>query len=269
MKVVDVSNPSVPRTIGSLSGNMRGVAMAGQYAYVLNMVPGNPSHTDLVVVNLSVPTSPAIVGRVTLAGGNGVKVIGSLAYVAAGNGGLQVINISNPAAPSIVTTVATPEAALNLATANGYLYVAGSTRLLTYSLSNPQNPSLTGSLTVSGTALSFPAIAAAGSRVYEIANLSLLTIDVSNPAAPFLMSTTTNYGAQALEATGTTVLLARPAMDHFDPNGGVYIMDMSNASAPRLIKQVVVAGATTSVTVAPNYAYAGDKAAIIDVITLP
>jgi hypothetical protein len=269
MKVVDVSNPSAPRTVGSLSGTMRGVAMSGQYAYVLNLVSGNPSHTDLIVVDLRVPTTPAIVGRVTLAGGNDLKLVGSLAYVATGSLGLQVVNISNPTAPSIVNTVATPEAALNLAIGSGYLYVAGPFKLMAFSLSNPQNPALVGSLTVSSTALSFPVVAAAGGRVYEIAGLSLLIIDVSNPAAPLLLSTSTSYSAQGLAATGNLVLLAMPAADHFDTRGGVYVIDVSNASAPSLIRQVIVPGITKSVAIAANYAYSGDSAAIVDVITLP
>jgi hypothetical protein len=270
LKVVDVSNPSAPRTVSSLSGTMRGVAMAGQYAYVLNLVPGNPSHTDLIVVNLTVPAIPAVVGRVTLAGGNsGIKVVGSLVYVAAGSAGLQVINVSNPSAPSIVNTIPTTEAALDLTIDNGYLYAAGPFKVMAFSLSNPQSPSLVGSLTVSSTALSFPVLAAANSRVYEIVGLSLQIIDVSSPSSPYLLSTSTSYSAQGINATGNTVFLTMPAADHFDTRGGVYVLDMSNATSPSLIKQVIVPGLTKSVAIAGSYAYAGDSAAIVDVITVP
>src|SRR5689334_4764327 len=66
LKVVDVSTPTAPKVRGVLSGTMRAVAMVGQYAYVLNVVPGNPAHVDLIVVSLATPSAPAIVGRLTL-----------------------------------------------------------------------------------------------------------------------------------------------------------------------------------------------------------
>ena len=53
MTVVDVSVPAAPKAVGFMSGTINGVARAGQYAYVLISVPGNPPHTDLAVVSLS------------------------------------------------------------------------------------------------------------------------------------------------------------------------------------------------------------------------
>src|SRR5207244_5298359 len=40
MKVVDVSVPSAPRTVAAVGGTIRGVAIAGQFAYALDLVPG-------------------------------------------------------------------------------------------------------------------------------------------------------------------------------------------------------------------------------------
>src|SRR5436309_578141 len=100
LRVVDVSVPSAPRPLASLSGTMRAAAMAGQLAYALNVVPGNPSHTDLIVIDVHVPAAAAIVGRVTLGiDGAALRVDGALAYVAAGSAGLEVVDVSNPFAP--------------------------------------------------------------------------------------------------------------------------------------------------------------------------
>ena len=78
MKVVDVSVPSAPRVSGALGGNIGGVALAGQHAYALLSVAGNPAHTDLQVVDLSNPAAPAVQAQITLAGGAGIKVSGGL-----------------------------------------------------------------------------------------------------------------------------------------------------------------------------------------------
>src|SRR5205814_7846204 len=80
MSIVDVSVPATPRTVGFMSGTFSGVARAGQYAYALLSVAGNPPHTDLAVVDLSTPATLSIVGRVTVAGGTGIKVAAGLAY---------------------------------------------------------------------------------------------------------------------------------------------------------------------------------------------
>src|SRR5205085_6576909 len=119
---------SDPKPVGTLGGVMGAAAMAGQYAYIDNTVAGNPAHDDLVVVNLSVPSSPAIVGRVTLPSkAGGIKVVGMVAYVATGGAGLQVVDVSAPSAPRIIAVIDTPGSALNVAVANGYAYVADNT----------------------------------------------------------------------------------------------------------------------------------------------
>src|SRR6185503_5725613 len=42
--VVDVSDRQQPRVLSTIAGTMKGVALVGSYAYVINVVPGNPAH---------------------------------------------------------------------------------------------------------------------------------------------------------------------------------------------------------------------------------
>jgi hypothetical protein len=96
----------------------------------------------------------------------------------------------------------------------------------------------------------------------------LQIFDVGVPSAPALLGTGLGYGAQGIAATGTTVILATPATNHFDAAGGVYVVDATVGSQPRLVKQVTVPGTTMAADVAGGWAFAGDAAGIVDVIGL-
>ena len=263
LKVVDVSVPSAPEAMGTLSGGMGAVAMAGQYAYVDNTVAGNPAHDDLIVVNLSVPSSPSIVGRVTLPSGAGaIKVVGTLAYLATNGAGLQVVDVSSPTAPRIVGAVDTPGSAVGVAVANGYAYVADSTAVVSINISTPSNPFLVGSLATT----SATNIAVAGSRLYVLDGTQFKIIDATNAAVPTLLSASSAYGAQGLDVLGNYALLATPALDHMSSNGGIYVIDVSNPAQPNLQDQIIVPGRTSSVVSAANYAYAADTAGLANVL---
>ena len=262
LKVVDISVPSDPKPRGSLGGVMGAVGMAGQYAYVDNTVPGNPAHDDLIVVNLSVPSSPAIVGRVTLpAAAGAIKVVGTYAYLATGAAGIRVVDVSSPSAPRIVGTADTPGSALGVAVANGYAYVADNTAVLSINVSAPTNPVIVGSLATSATA-----VAMAGSRLYVLDGTQFKIIDVANPAAPTLLSASSGYSAQGLDILGNYALLATPAADHTNSTGGIYVIDVSNPAQPNLQDQIIVPGRTASVVAAATHAYAADGASLTDVI---
>jgi len=54
----------------------------------------------------------------------GMTVLGSFAYVAAGSDGLLVFDVSNPASPALVREIDTPDDAVGVTSANGWVYVA-------------------------------------------------------------------------------------------------------------------------------------------------
>jgi hypothetical protein len=263
LQVVDVSDAFNPDPIGALGGEMGGVAMAGQYAYVLLWVTGNPGHYDLAVIDLRVPTAPAMLGRVTVGAGGGLKVVGSLAYVAAGSTGLQIVDVSNPIAPRIVRTVDTPSGAKGVAVANGYAYVADDTSVQIIRVTDPSNPVVVGSL-----ATAVNEVVVVGTRLYALSGSQFKVIDVANPAAPVLLSATDGYGAQGFDVTGTRAFLASPSADPSSPVRGVYVLDVSNAAQPALVEKIVVPGLTRTIFATSTFVYAGDEAAILDVIQL-
>src|SRR5262249_50692475 len=147
-------------------------------------VPGNPPHTDLAVINLTVPSAPSIVGRLTLpVWANALSLVGSLAYLST-NTGLQIADVSSPTALQLRGAVTLPARAYGTAVANGYAYVADYTSLQVVNVQNPSAPSVVGSL--AGTNVG--AVAVAGTHAY-ICGATFDIIDISNPSVPLRVST--------------------------------------------------------------------------------
>jgi hypothetical protein len=221
MKVVDLGVPASPRVVGTLSGTVLAVAMAGQTAYALLLVPGNPSHVDLAVVSLAVPSSPAIVGRITLGSGgsplgSGIVLVGSLAYVAPSIAKLAIVNVASPSAPTLVGSLDMPARRRRSPSRAGMPTCAAGRA------SRSSTSGRRAGRRSRGRSRRRPRpLALAGSRVYAVDGAQLKIVDVATPTAPALLSATTGYGAQGIAAAGTVVYLATPAATHGDPNGGV------------------------------------------------
>jgi hypothetical protein len=263
LKMLDASVPARPRLVGTVAGTMVGVAAAGSYAYALQVVPGNPAHTDLASVNLSTPSAPAIVGRVTLAGGTDIKVVGTLAYVAVGAAGLQIVNVANPAAPVIVGTMDTPGTAKGVAVAGGYAYVADTTSVQVINVGTPSAPVRVGTLAASAAL----AVDVVGTKLYVIdGSTQFKTVNVATPSAPQLLSTSNSYAAQRVSVAGTQAMLVTPTLTHATAGGGVYVVDVANALQPVLRRYIVVPGTTRSVVATSTLVYAGDTAALLNVV---
>jgi hypothetical protein len=262
LKVVDVADPGAPRVIGALGGTMKSVDMAGRYAYVLLIVPGNPSHTDLLVVDVGGAT-PVVVGRTTLTGGLGIRVVGDLAYVAAGASGLQIVDVGDPASPRSAGIVDTGGTAYNVAVEGDLAFVADGSALVVVDVSRPSQPAIRGSLATPATA-----VATAGSRAYVVGGNQLKAVNVSNPAAPALLGSIASLG-QGIDLLGNLAFVASPALNHFDPNGGVFAYDVSDPTRMRQVAQIKTPGLTRVLRVSGGRVYAGDSAAIVDVIEVP
>jgi hypothetical protein len=263
LRVVDVRDPTRPQARGTVPGTMKGVAMStGGYACALQVIPGNPARTELAVVDVRQPATPAVVGRAALTAGLDIEVAGGYAFVPGGLVGLQVVDVRTPSAPAVVATVDTPGSGLAVALAGGYAYVADGAAVVVVDVRQPTAPVVVGTVATAAT------VVAAGSagRVYALGGQQLKVLDVTGPSAPVVRGTGPSYGAQGLGVLGTQAFLATPALNHFDTSGGVYVVDVTDAAAPRLIEQMLVPGTTRSVAVANGLVYVGDSAALVDVI---
>ncbi|MDD3275506.1 MAG: S8 family serine peptidase [Kiritimatiellales bacterium] len=114
-----------------------------------------------------------------------IVVVGSYAYVAAGESGLVILNVSDPKNPVVAGLCDTAGAATDVAVNNGYAYVAdGDKGLAIINVSTPASPWLTGTYHTNDV----QGVAVQSNYVY-LANGSsknLLVVDVSNPVIPVL-----------------------------------------------------------------------------------
>jgi hypothetical protein len=104
LTIIDISNPSNPRIIGS-NPNLAfpvDVAVAGHYAYVADQTQIT-SYANLAVVNVANPARPKVVGFLkssALSGAYRIRLHGHLAYVSAVYAAtVAAVDISNPTNP--------------------------------------------------------------------------------------------------------------------------------------------------------------------------
>lgn len=89
--MIDVSNPANPQWIGGYdTGESRGVAVSGNYAYVADWDAG------LQVIDVSTPANPQRVGGNQLFDGSDVVVAGNHVFVAGFGEGLVGLDLFRP-----------------------------------------------------------------------------------------------------------------------------------------------------------------------------
>lgn len=107
--MLDIRKPEQPRIVSRLSLStiyqgarffMADLAMVGNYVFVSCSYCGD---TGLIVVNVSVPTAPAVVGRMKTTGYvDVVKAYGELLYMALGGDQLAIVDIRTPNSPKLL-----------------------------------------------------------------------------------------------------------------------------------------------------------------------
>jgi len=186
-----------PVILGGLTSGFDGpisIEVAGQYAYVLNF-----NTSSLSVVDISVPSSPVIVGSVAsstlMDGGFAVRVAGKYAYVASeDSNSLTVIDVSNHADPVIVgyledSTDLSGALALYLYGQYAYVAASGGDALTVVDIANPVRPEIAGTL-VSSTAFNgINSVYASGRYVYTASTQAnaVHVVDIADPVNPVIV----------------------------------------------------------------------------------
>lgn len=199
LSIVDISNPQRPLEIshGALPGAMLSIALAGNYAYLVDAT----SH-GLVVADVSNPARPSQTGFFSgqdipgslpqSYGFSSVRVCGSALCLAALQGGLVVLDLSNPAQPAFAGKYDTSTAS-GLATDGNRVYLVDDLDgMYLLDVSAPQQPTRLGLLPTAVGGFEFTVTETAergvfslGSRVYVTdQNHGLIIIDVSNADNP-------------------------------------------------------------------------------------
>lgn len=231
LAIIDASNPTQPCTVGTVPGEYDAVAVGSGYVYGARVIPGNPATLAIDVISVVNPSAPVLVGSVNLGSGGvgNLLVSGTILYLAGGTRGLKVISVAVPTAPAVIGTLTTGESVQGVALQGSLAYVATSTKLHVVSVAVPSAPVILGS-----TDAQMITIAVEGSRVYGVNGSSLTVVDVSTANAPRVLTTSSGFGSQGVDAMGTWVLTASPAVDLLAQTGGLYIFD-ATASPPALV----------------------------------
>jgi hypothetical protein len=250
LQVVDVANLAMPSVVGSLAGDVQGVAMNSSYAYVREAF-------DLAVVDVRTPSAPRIVARLDFTGGSGIALVGSVAYVAAGSAGLQVVDVATPTSPRVIGTASVPYGAVEVAVDGGYAYVGGPSGFSVVDVRTPSSPAVRSSL-----AESVIGLAAAGGKLYTVGGFDYFKVyDVANPASPALRSTSASYGAQGIAVAGSHAYLGGPT------TSSLRVYDVSS-TPPVLAATLRVPGAMSALTRLPGTErlFAADYMAVVDIL---
>jgi hypothetical protein len=247
--ILGAMNNAKPGLSGT-SWDARGVAVAGNYAYVANGDHG------LRIVNIADPAHPTLGGSLDISGTvRGVAIVnvpaGTYAYVAGGASGLHIIDASHLMAVAIYKTQDAQHVTVN----GNYAYVAdgyGGLRII--DVSNRANPAEVGHYSMAGYAWD---VALAGDYAYVAgAYQGLHIIKISSPTGPTLASLYDTPGrAMGVAVDGSYAYVA-------DADGGLQIVSVANPMAPYSISSFDTPGEARAVALAGGpkgtYAYIAD-----------
>ncbi|WP_288388947.1 Ig-like domain-containing protein, partial [uncultured Alteromonas sp.] len=200
------------------------------------------------VVNVTVTQfDPVVQSTVSIPGyANNVDIQGNLAYIAAGDSGLQVISVVDTLNPEIIGSVDTQGISIDVKAVGSYAYLAdGSEGVQIVDISEPENAKIVSKLDTAGTAQDLSVkgdfvFVADGSAGIEIFN-------VANPNKPFAIGSTehlTDVKGIAVEnnfmvAVGGTTLS---------------LFDIEDPSAPLHLSSVNI-GTVKDVEISNEYVY--------------
>ncbi len=124
VKIADLDVPAFDANYGRISGNLLYLSSAAS--------------RDVVIVDLSTPATPAVVGRVTMPSNGGrTSVVKTTVFAAGTASGLIEIDASNPATPTVVGAIATTGTAYDVNVTTPYAYVANDIGLAIVPVSTP------------------------------------------------------------------------------------------------------------------------------------
>lgn len=184
--IIDVSVPTAPFMLGQLDtvedfDYVEGIDVAEPFAYLVN-------GRGLLMVDVSDPVTPELVNRVgTGAGALGVRVEGSLAYLAADGAGLTVVDVTHPDATAMTAVALSGHEPVNdVVVRDERAYVAaGSNGLLILDLADPDAPGVIGVAGVTGGA---DCVALDGEFALAANGEGFYVIDVWDPTSPQIVA---------------------------------------------------------------------------------
>ncbi|MGB3479993.1 MAG: T9SS type A sorting domain-containing protein [bacterium] len=190
LRILDVSNPSNPSEIGSVSelpGYLWDLTVSGDYVYTAE---GN----GVSIIDVSVPSSPSLAGRfdnVSFGISYGIAVKGNYTYVGAyvdgTTGYLLVLDVADPSNPQLVDTLYFDDGPIYSVEIQGdYAYLTTSWDWApVVDISDPANPVRVAD--INGSSWGFN-IKTSGNLVFVSAQMSCWIADITDPTNPVTLT---------------------------------------------------------------------------------
>ena len=188
LRIVDISDPSNPVTIGNI-----GQANYGLMCSENNYIYLTDSNHSLRIFDISNPESPVETGSLQLSNTfTRIDVSNGYVYAVQYSEGLKVIDVSDPHFPQLVSVYNQNVQLEDIVVKGNYAYTPdlyyGQTRIYVFDISNPLNPNIVGTLI-----FPYPVHAYLNfiyNDVLFVTDLSspyLTQVDVSNPSQPTII----------------------------------------------------------------------------------
>ncbi|MCB1742255.1 MAG: hypothetical protein KDK91_17910, partial [Gammaproteobacteria bacterium] len=172
--VLDRSDPSQPRWIGALDFSGEITCIEGE-ADVMFVAEGSTVHA----VDVASPLQMRVLDSLDLGGSiSEFKLRNEVLYAAAGTAGLRIIDVSDPESIGLIATVATPDAAWQIAVSSSRAYIVSPDFGIIVDISNPAAP-----VVLNDNAPAGDDVTLAGARAY-VYDRQIYAYDISNPASP-------------------------------------------------------------------------------------
>jgi hypothetical protein len=275
LEVFDVSKLGDPRRVAGygVQGGASGVAMSGQYAYVVASGVWDGTRTvgaGLQVIDVNDPAHPQRAGALATTGsGSRVSVSGHYAFVVdhwQENGqrfALRVIDVSAPSAPRLVGSHELEGAADGVTVFGKHAYVYGQRDVLTvFDISDPAHPQRMGECEAGVWWVA--AVVMSGSYAYVAQTVGLgyegrlEVLNISDPTN--LRAVGVCYAgvrASAVAVSGSHAYLAAD---------GLHTIDLSDPAKPQRVGSCDTSGWAQDVAISGSYAYvAAGGLRVIDV----
>lgn len=174
LEVIDISNKTSPAFIASCSTNGFGyhITINNNYAYLATW-------SGLRIIDISNPSSPSLIGSYDTSQAMGVYVDNNFAYVADNYEGFLIFDVTNPTSPSLRSSLALPDASLDLIVQGNMAYIANADAgLQVVNISDKSNPFIFKSYDTPGAVIG---VIKQDSYLYISQNSSLLVLGGIQP----------------------------------------------------------------------------------------
>ncbi len=251
ISAISVATPTAPVTASFLAALAAPTGIAYTPFYMNGKVYVAYGTAGLRIVDVSNPSSAALLGTADLGGdARGVVASGNYAYVAARDSGVFVVDVTNPANPLKIRTIKTPRAR-GIAIAGTHVYVAASdSGMGVIDITAPASASV----------IKYTGSSDYGENVVVTGTVAGLTdygkitfFDVTVPSAPVKKGSTPSFrtGNEGFAIAGTHV---------YAPDGdSLKIFSIANLQSPSLVSKIFTGGYGYTAAVAGTYCYVASE----------